>query len=104
MALWDQVMAELDPVVVRVFIEFMGLFPIGSIVTLDTQELGVVVAQRKGSPDRPMVLTVIDEAQGLRVSGPLVDLAKEPDRRILGLANASALGVNPVACFMSRKK
>ena len=100
--LWNKVMAELDPVVVRVFIEFMGLFPIGSIVELDTHEIGVVVAQRKGNPDRPMVLAVIDTGAGLRVSGPVVDLSKEPDRSIIGLADASILGINPVACFMSR--
>jgi hypothetical protein len=103
-ALWNQVMQELDPVVVRVFIEFMGLFPIGSIVELETHEIGVVVAQRKGNPDRPMVLTVIDTEAGLRVSGPVVDLAKETHRRILGLADASRLGINPVACFASRGK
>ena len=100
--LWNQVMAELDPVVVRVFIEFMGLFPIGSIVELESHEIGVVVAQRKGNPDRPMVLTVIDTQAGLRVSGPVVDLAKETNRRILGLADASLLGINPVACFTAR--
>ena len=101
-SLWNQVMSELDPVVVRVFIEFMGLFPIGSIVELDTHEIGVVVAQRKGNPDRPMVLAVIDTDAGLRVSGPVVDLSKEPGRRIIGLADASSLGINPVACFMAR--
>ncbi len=103
-ALWNQAIAELDPVVVRTFIEFMGLFPIGTLVVLDTQEVGVVVAQRKGMPDRPLVLTVVDLEQGLRLSGPLVDLAKESERRILCMADAAALGINPVACFRARRR
>jgi HD-GYP domain-containing protein (c-di-GMP phosphodiesterase class II) len=67
----------LDPVLVKAFINLLGIYPVGTLVVFDTFELGVVSAS---NPDpealsRPIV-KIISDAQGNRISPPLtVDLA-----------------------------
>jgi len=66
-----------DPFIAKVFIQAMGLFPIGSIVELDTGETAVVVRQ---NPDprfihRPTV-EIVDEKAGITADRELVDLTE----------------------------
>ena len=66
-----------DPFIAKVFIQAMGLYPIGTIVKLDTGETAVVVRQ---NPDarfihRPTV-EIVDETAGIAADRELVDLAQ----------------------------
>jgi putative nucleotidyltransferase with HDIG domain len=45
----------------RRFVNLMGLFPIGTIVRLNTQEVGVVTAEHPDDPFRPQVRIIFDE-------------------------------------------
>lgn len=54
--------AGFDPRVVRVFARLLGLFPVGSLVRLDTGEVGLVVANHPAQLSRPRVLVVLDTA------------------------------------------
>jgi HD-GYP domain-containing protein (c-di-GMP phosphodiesterase class II) len=63
----------LDPVLVKAFINLLGIYPTGTLVVLDTFELGVVSAANP-NPDalsRPIV-KIISDAQGNVISPPLV--------------------------------
>jgi HD-GYP domain-containing protein (c-di-GMP phosphodiesterase class II) len=71
-----------DRVVTRAFVNMMGIYPVATLVILDTGELGVVVAP---SPNpkaihRPMV-RIIASPDGQRLAhGPVRDLAElDPD-------------------------
>lgn len=66
-----------DPVLLKVFIGIVGIYPIGSLALLDTKELGVVY---ETNPDpqyiiRPKVI-LISQSEGKRRIGPAVDLAE----------------------------
>ncbi len=67
-----------DPIVVKAFVNMMGIYPVGTLCILDTGELAVVVAP---SPDpeelhRPLV-RVISDASGRKLAEPaLVDLSE----------------------------
>lgn len=67
-----------DPVLVRAFVNMMGIFPVSTLVILDTGELGVVVAP---NPDpeaigRPMV-RIVARPDGTRIGdGPIRDLTE----------------------------
>ncbi|UCH84402.1 MAG: HD-GYP domain-containing protein [Candidatus Latescibacterota bacterium] len=52
-----------DPLIAKVFIQAMGLYPIGTVVELDTAERGVVVKQNEASRfiHRPMVTPVLPD-------------------------------------------
>ncbi|HWL41224.1 MAG TPA: HD domain-containing phosphohydrolase [Gemmatimonadaceae bacterium] len=63
----------LDPVLVKAFINLLGIYPTGTLVVLDTFELGVVSAANP-NPDalsRP-IIKIISDAQGNVTSPPLV--------------------------------
>jgi HD-GYP domain-containing protein (c-di-GMP phosphodiesterase class II) len=66
-----------DPVVVKAFINLTGIYPVGTLVALDTLELALVHA---ANPDpqalaRPLVRLLTDEQGNRLPDPPLVDLA-----------------------------
>jgi HD-GYP domain-containing protein (c-di-GMP phosphodiesterase class II) len=67
----------LDPVLVKAFINLLGIYPVGTLVVLDTFELGIVTAANPNPEalSRP-IIKIISDAQGNVISPPLVvDLA-----------------------------
>jgi len=103
-----QVMAEMrdnprrgmDPVVVKAFINLTGIYPVGTLVILDTFELGVVHAPNPVPEmlSRPMVRIISDEQSNLLHPGFLVDLAEQDGdghylRTIIKTENAERYGI-----------
>lgn len=65
-----------DPKFVEIFIRIIALFPVGSIVVLNTGEQGAVIKVNKKFPSRP-VLRILYDASGNRVEPSYdVDLVK----------------------------
>lgn len=67
----------MDPVVVKAFINLLGIYPVGTVVVLDTFELAVV---ESANPDpshlsRPAVIVVSDDRGALLTPPYRVDLA-----------------------------
>jgi HD-GYP domain-containing protein (c-di-GMP phosphodiesterase class II) len=69
---------QLDPILFKFFINMVGVFPIGTLVMLDTKELGLVYESDVVFADRPRVLIIID-TKGERVSGPVVNLTEKDE-------------------------
>ena len=66
-----------DPILVKAFINMMGIYPVGTLVILDTFEMAIVFAPN-ASPEeihRPVV-KLISDPWGNSVDGRLVDLAE----------------------------
>ena len=91
----------MDPVVVKAFINLLGIYPVGTLVVLDTFELAVVFA---ASPNpealsRPIV-KIVSDPQGLVMQPPItVDLAVpdaggEYPRTIIKTADPDRYGLN----------
>jgi len=85
----DQVLREMwqdrwrghDPVVVKAFINLLGIYPVGTCVILDTYELGIVHA---ANPDptqihRPLVRVVAAPDGIVQSPGSLVNLAERDE-------------------------
>jgi HD-GYP domain-containing protein (c-di-GMP phosphodiesterase class II) len=82
-----QVMAEMrdnprrgmDGVVVKAFINLTGIYPVGTLVILDTFELGIVHAANpiQEMLSRPIVRIISDEYGNLLNPGSLFDLAEQ---------------------------
>ena len=70
----------MDPVVVKAFINLTGIYPVGTLVVLDTFELGIVHAVNPMAEmlSRPLVRVISDSVGNLSRPGTVVDLA---DRR-----------------------
>lgn len=71
--------AEFHPVYVQKFIRCVGIYPVGTVVALDTGETGVVSAQNRPNLLRPWV-RILRHSSGAPLERPLdVDLtAKDP--------------------------
>jgi HD-GYP domain-containing protein (c-di-GMP phosphodiesterase class II) len=90
----------MDPVIVKAFINLTGIYPTGTVVVLDTFEIGIVHAVNP-LPDmlaRPVVRLISDAMGNLVKPGDLVDLAnKRPDgtyeRTIIKTENPERLGI-----------
>jgi len=68
----------MDPVIVKAFINLTGIYPVGTLVVLDTFELGIVHAVNP-IPDmlsRPLVRIVSDPSGNVIHPGTLSDLAE----------------------------
>ncbi|MHB8174355.1 MAG: HD-GYP domain-containing protein, partial [Nitrospirota bacterium] len=69
---------QLDPLLFKIFANIIGVYPIGTLVMLDTRELGLVFESNPNPEklDRPKVILITDSA-GKRVAGKTVDLSEK---------------------------
>jgi HD-GYP domain-containing protein (c-di-GMP phosphodiesterase class II) len=68
--------SQLDPLLLKFFINMIGVYPIGSLVMLNTKELGLVYESDVVFVDRPRVLIIVD-SKGKRVQGLVVSLTEK---------------------------
>lgn len=53
---------QVDPLLLKFFINMVGVYPIGSMVLLNTNELGIVYQSNPAFPDRPRVRIIMDSS------------------------------------------
>jgi HD-GYP domain-containing protein (c-di-GMP phosphodiesterase class II) len=88
-----------DPLMVKVFIDMMGLFPVGTLVRLATGEVGVIYEPGEGDAMWPQV-KVIRDPEGGEVEPRIVDMLHlkekigETGRAILETIHPEALGID----------
>jgi putative nucleotidyltransferase with HDIG domain len=70
---------QLDPLLIKFFINMVGVFPIGTMVMLNTKELGLVYESNQLFGSRPRVLVIIDK-EGNRIKGTVVDLIEKDEK------------------------
>jgi putative nucleotidyltransferase with HDIG domain len=69
-----------NTVLLRRFVNLMGLFPIGTIVRLNTEEVGVVTAEHPEDPFRPQVKILFD-GRGEKIEHSVLANTWERDSR-----------------------
>ena len=67
-----------DGFLVEQFIRCIGIFPIGSVVELNSGETGIVIAQNLAKRLQPRVMVIHDAAGNALKPQKLVDLSREP--------------------------
>jgi HD-GYP domain-containing protein (c-di-GMP phosphodiesterase class II) len=100
MEMRDNPRRGMDPVVVKAFINLTGIYPVGTLVVLDTFELGIVHAVNP-IPEmlsRPIVRVISDAQSNLQHPGTLVDLAEQLEdgmylRTIIKTENPERYGI-----------
>jgi HD-GYP domain-containing protein (c-di-GMP phosphodiesterase class II) len=91
----------MDPVVVKGFINLLGVYPVGTLVVLDTFELAVVHSANPRAEwvSRPIVRVVSDDRGNVLYPGQLADLAEQDAtgsfrRTIIKTENPDRYGIN----------
>jgi HD-GYP domain-containing protein (c-di-GMP phosphodiesterase class II) len=90
----------MDPVIVKAFITLTGIYPVGTLVVLDTFELGIVHAPNPNVEmiSRPVVRVISDDLGNLAQEGVLVDLSERDEsgtfrRTIIKTADPERYGI-----------
>jgi hypothetical protein len=68
--------AHLDPQVFQAFVRSLGIYPVGSLVMLNTGRLAVVVEQSPQTLLKPVVKTVFSVKSQQRVVPETIELAR----------------------------
>src|SRR2546421_1981748 len=98
-----------DAHLVEQFIRCIGIFPVGSLVELNTGEVGVVIAQNLTKRLLPRVMVIRDAEGNPMTPHKLLDLSKEPKAkkdepyRILGTLELGSVSFNPEELFLKVK-
>ncbi len=93
---------------VELFVQAVGVFPTGTLVELNSGEVGVVIAQNRFRRLRPEVMLILDAQKELRKDFSLVDLNACDENNTPGRAGLwitrglepNAYGVDPTEYFL----
>ena len=98
---------DFDPVLVKVFAIMMGTYPVGSLLELDTGEMGIVSDYPMESGGHlPRVLLLQKESDGSYKRGETIDLSeKDTDtgslrRNVVKSLNAASQGIQPASFLL----
>ena len=97
---------EFDPILLKIFVSMLGQFPIGSLLVLDTSELGLVLRHSAASSSAPMVMLLNKDDDGAFVRGEIVDLDEcDPQtggvkRKVLRSFHPAVCGIQPAEFFL----
>lgn len=95
---------DFDPILLKVFINMLGVYPVGTVLELDTGEKGLVVRSATDiSKRRPRIALLVQDGQGGYKKSQEVDLTeKDPKtgafrRNIIKSAHSFTYGIQPAA-------
>ncbi len=96
--IYSQSGKKFDPLLTKAFVKIMGLYPVGSVVKLNSGEFGVVIRANREDLIRPTVKVVLDANRG-PIEPFVVDLALETKdggfrTTILEAVNARTVGID----------
>ena len=74
----EKIGTEFDAILLKVFADMVGIYPIGSLVVLDTEEWGIVM---ETNPEMALMtcpkVKIIADEDGNKINGGIVDLAEK---------------------------
>jgi hypothetical protein len=93
---------QFDPVLMKVFINMLGVYPVGTLLELDTGEIGVAMqCADRADRTRPKVQLLISDGHDNYLKGQIVDLMeRDPQngnysRNIKKSLHPSSIGIQP---------
>lgn len=98
---------DFDPILLKVFINVLGVYPPGTVVELDNDEIGLVVdtPEENHASGLPRILLIMPDGNNGYIKGKTINLAeKSPDtgaylRRIVNTVHPSVYNIQPVQYF-----
>ncbi len=88
-----------DPLLVKIFVQLLGLYPIGSCVEMADGFIGLVIRQNEGYISKPTV-KIVATKQEFNIDGPNLDLSIDKSRRIIRAVYPQQYKINPAEYLM----
>jgi HD-GYP domain-containing protein (c-di-GMP phosphodiesterase class II) len=106
--MFDRTGKDFDPTLIKVFINIMGVYPVGTLLRLDTGELALVVSSpSREFSKRPLVCVLEKENEGSYKKREIINLDERDNetgnyvREIIETYHPSAFGIQPVQHIFS---
>ncbi len=94
--------SDFDPLLLKAFINMVGFYPVGTLLQLDTGELGLVSGKGKGSNgSRPDVVVIKTDKDKVYRKGPIISLEERDSktmdyiRNIVASFHPGRFGIQP---------
>ncbi|MBN1898097.1 MAG: HD domain-containing protein [Spirochaetes bacterium] len=87
---------KFDPRLLKIFLSNLSIYPVASLVKLNTNAVGMVIGAYSDKPLRPIIKIIVDEF-GDRLEETeerIIDLSEEQDMFIVGAVNEKDFGIN----------
>ncbi len=92
--------------IVEQFLQCMSIYPTGSLVELNTGQVGIVVAQNHARRLRPQVMLLLDANKDPYARYPVLDLLAENEKNpgtaidVVSIPQPGAYGLDPTALYL----
>jgi HD-GYP domain-containing protein (c-di-GMP phosphodiesterase class II) len=100
MAEWK---GHFDPAVFQAFVKSLGIYPIGSLVRLESGKLGVVIEQGEQSLLKPKIRVFFSTKSQAYIKPETIDIARSPEK-IAGREDAAKWGIKDVDRYWAGDK
>ncbi|HMV18694.1 MAG TPA: HD-GYP domain-containing protein [Zoogloea sp.] len=104
--MWEWSAAHFDQKLLQAFMRCVGIYPVGSLVRLESGRLGVVIDQNEGALLTPRVRVFFSTRSNAHIPPEIVDLGRKPGHgggdRIVSAEAPDKWGVDP-ARFLLRE-
>lgn len=97
--IWSRAGKFFDPILAKIFIQLMGVYPVSSCLELNTGEVGLVIRQNLGSIDLP-VIKIIRDRNKKSIDGDIIDLSVNREIKILMPVYPQKYGINPATYLL----
>jgi len=85
---------KFDPILLRIFLSKMSVYPIGSLVEINGGKIGIVIGSVEKKPLRPLVKIIFDENKKKLEKTQILNLLEEPNYYITKALNEKEVGID----------
>ncbi|HNW30002.1 MAG TPA: HD-GYP domain-containing protein [Spirochaetota bacterium] len=85
---------KFDPVILRVFLSRMSVYPIGSIVELNDGAIGIIIGSVPEKPLRPIIKVIFDKDRKRIENTTIISLLSESSLYIVRALDEAEVGIN----------
>ncbi len=108
--MWTEREKCFDPILLKCFIQMMGIYPVGSMVELSNRSFALVLDYPEDSQkELPLVLLLVDDGKGSMIRGNTVNLADQvlkdgsPQMEIVRSIQPALFGIQTAEYFLHEK-
>lgn len=106
--MFDRAGKDFDPILIKVFINILGVYPVGTLLRLDTDELALVVSSpSRNFSKKPLVCVLEKDGEGSYNKRDIINLdERDPEsgnylREIIETHHPATFGIQPVQHMFS---
>ncbi len=97
--IWQLRNVWFDPILTKVFIQLLGLYPVGNLVKLSNGKIAVVIRQNQGHFSLPIIKVILNKNEE-KIDGDIIDLKADKDTKIVKSVYPQKYGINPSSYFI----